>query len=459
MVLKAKLNPDGSLERRKARLVACGYSQTHGVDFFETFSPVVRYESVRCVLALAAEKNMVLKQFDVKTAFLNGKLSEEVYMRQPEGYDDGSGRVCRLHKSLYGLKQSSRNWNETFSRFIEQEGFHATAEDTCVYLRKRGNDWTIICLYVDDGLIAGTNESSVSSFISKLQKRFQVTVNEPTCYVGMEIRQDRKNKTIAVSQSGYIRRVLEKFGMTDANPVATPMEPSVKLMIEDSKDKFECPYREAIGCLNYLSQVSRPDITFAVNRLARYCESPKQVHWNAVKRVIRYLKGTIEYSIRFSGTSKAGLTGHCDSDWGGDEHENRSTSGYVFQLNGGPVAWSSRLQKTSALSVTEAEYMALTEALTEALWLRPYLKSIGLEVDDATPIRVDNQAAIHLSLNPEFHRRTKHVGIRYHRIRQEQDMKVVSVEYVQTDQNPADMLTKAVPRITLDRNRSQLNFE
>ena len=448
-VFKSKTNPDGTLNRRKARLVARGFSQTAGVDYFETFAPVVRYESVRCVLSLAAARDMDIRQFDVKTAFLNGKLDEIVFMQQPEGYEDGTDRVCKLNRSLYGLKQSPRNWNARFNEFLNAEGFESTPEDTCVFVRKGDNNLMIVCLYVDDGLVCGTDRSALNEFIDKLRETFEVTVNHPDCYVGMEIERNRKARTITISQSGYIARVLERFGLSDSKPVVTPIESSIKLDV-DSKDVITCPYREAIGCLNFASQVSRPDITYAVNKLARFSASPKAVHWHAVKRVMRYLKATISYSITY-GEPEEDLIGHCDSDWGGDEIERRSTTGYVFTLNGGAVAWASRLQKTTALSVAEAEYMSLAEALTECLWIRPFLVSLGQDSIGATPIRVDNQAAIALSKNPEFHKRTKHVGIRYHRIRQEQENKVVLVDYVPTEENPADILTKGVSSETLDR--------
>ena len=448
-VFKSKTNPDGTLNRRKARLVARGFSQTAGVDYFETFAPVVRYESVRCVLSLAAARDMEIRQFDVKTAFLNGKLDEVVFMQQPEGYEDGTDRVCKLKRSLYGLKQSPRNWNARFNEFLNAEGFESTPEDTCVFVRKAGNGLIIVCLYVDDGLVCGTERLAMDEFIEKLRATFEVTVNDPDCYVGMEIERDRKAKTITISQSGYIARVLERFGLSDSKPVVTPIESSIKLDV-DSKDVITCPYREAIGCLNFASQVTRPDITYAVNKLARFSANPKAVHWNAVKRVMRYLKATIDHSITYGGTEED-LIGHCDSDWGGDEIERRSTTGYVFTLNGGAVAWASRLQKTTALSVAEAEYMSLAEALTECLWIRPFLVSLGQESVGATPIKVDNQAAIALAKNPEFHKRTKHVGIRYHRIRQEQENNVVFVEYVPTNENPADIFTKGVSSETLNR--------
>ena len=248
-----------------------------GLDYFETFSPVVRYESVRCILSLAASCDMEVKQFDVKTAFLNGILEEEVYMSQPEGYEDGSDRVCLLKRSIYGLKQSPRNWNARFSEFLIQEGLQATPEDTCVFVRRKGKNTLLVCLYVDDGLVCGNDVNQVSAFLKKLSNEFEITIAEPSHYVGMEISRDRQAKKIMISQRGYISRVLERFGLSDCKSLATPMDPSVKLSVPDSRDVVTCPYREAIGCLNYVSLISRPDITFAVNKLARYCDKPRQV--------------------------------------------------------------------------------------------------------------------------------------------------------------------------------------
>lgn len=456
-VFKSKTNTDGSLARRKARLVARGFSQSEGVDYFETFSPVVRYESVRTVLSLAAAGDMELRQFDVKTAFLNGKLEEEVFMQQPIGFDDGTGKVCRLNRAIYGLKQSPRVWNARFTEFLEQEKFAAIAEDSCVFVRRDGRDVVIVCLYVDDGLVCGTKKETLDTFITRLQETFDITSNEPDCYVGMEIERDLKAGTISIRQSGYIARVLERFGLSDARTFVTPIEAGIDFEDEDSK-VVEVPYREAIGCLNFISLITRPDITFAVNALARYSSKPRAVHWKAVKRVMCYLKATIEYEITYGITSD-GLIGFSDSDWGGERGERRSTTGYVFTLNGGPIAWVSRLQKTSALSVTEAEYMALADALCECLWIRPFLTSLGYKPNGATLLQVDNQAAIALSKNPEFHRSTKHVGVRYHRIRQEQQNKVVSVDYVPTEDNAADILTKGVSSKVLERVLRLVNMQ
>ena len=415
-VFKSKLRPDGSIERRKARLVARGFCQTKGVDYFETFAPVVRYETVRTVIALIAAKDLEVAQFDVKTAFLNGSLDEIIHMEQPKGFEDGSDRVCRLKKGLYGLKQSPRNWNTRFNEFVRRLGFKQSDSDPCLYVKNNEEgDFMVLCLYVDDGLIACQRRESLDIFVDSLKRTFEITSHEPTCYVGMEIERERSTKTIRVNQQGYIKRVLSRFGMEDAKDVVTPMDPAVKLNgIEDDSSEDRFPYREAIGCLNYIATISRLDIAFAVNTLARHSNKPRNVHWQAAKRVMRYLKGTLNFALEYNASSGLIIIGYCDSDYAGEIEERKSTSGYVFKFCGGPVAWSSTLQRVTALSSSEAEYMAIAEAVKEVLWLRPLLESVGLIQSSPTELNVDNQAAIALSKNPEFHKRTKHIGVRFH---------------------------------------------
>lgn len=448
-VFKSKLKPDGIIERYKARLVARGFHQTKGVDYFETFSPVVRYESVRTVLAMAAKFDMEIVQFDIKTAFLNSPLEESIYMHQPEGYEDGTNRVCHLKRSLYGLKQASRIWNNTFNDFVAEYGLIQSDSDPCIFMKNdNADDWMILCLYVDDGLIVCKKKESLEFFISTLKRKFEITCNEPSCYVGMEIKRDRKMKTISVNQQGYISRMLRRFGMEDCKTTTSPVNSSInlsELKEEEAITEKRFPYREAVGCLNYIAQISRPDIAYIVGNLARFANNPSETHWRAAKQVMKYLKGTIDLSLCYNGKTQDKLIGYCDSDYAGDPVARRSTSGYIFMQFGGPIAWSSSLQKVTALSSSEAEYMSMSEALKELLWLRSLLKSLGLEQEEETELKMDNQAAIALSKNPEFHKRSKHIGVRFHRIRQEQEAGNVIVTYVPTDKQIADLLTKGLP--------------
>lgn len=302
---------------------------------------------------------MELEQFDIKTAFLNGSLEENVYMEQPPGYEDGTNRVCHLRRSLYGLKQASRNWNSIFSQFLMEHDLtiRQSDSDTCVFIRDENSEkWMIICLYVDDGLIACKDKELLENFLSSLRQRFEITSHKPSCYVGLEIKRNRESKEIYINQQGYISRMLRRFGMEDCKALTSPMECTRELYEEpvlDDKKRF--PYREAIGSLNYIALISRPDISYAVNVLARFSNSPSEVHWNAVKRIMRYLKGTIAMSICYCEDTDDRLIGFCDSDHAGDLKERRSTSGYIFMLHNGPISWSSSLQDVSALSSTEAD--------------------------------------------------------------------------------------------------------
>ena len=450
--------------KKKARYVARGYSQVEGIDFFETFAPVARTETVCVLLSVAASRNWDIKQFDVRTAFLYGPLDEEVFMAQPEGFDDGSARVCRLRKGLYGLKQAPRQWNGTFHKFLSEFGFVRSNEDPCLYRLNSGGDVLYLCLYVDDGLVFSSSNWMRDVFMEKLARKFEITSSDPDTYVGMEIQRDRDKGIITISQKSYITRVLQRFGMSDSNPITTPSDPTMKLskdmpstQEEDGKgNRF--PYREAIGCLNYIAVVSRPDITFAVNKAAKFCENPKSAHWSAVKRILRYLKGTIDVGISYGVKKDHSLVGFCDSDFAGDVDTRRSTTGFVFMINGGPVSWSSTTQSTTALASTEAEYMALTDAMKEVLWLRRLLEFVGLQQDDPTLLRVDNQGAIALSRNPEFHKRSKHIAVKYHRIREEQEEGNLRLEYVESTNQAADFLTKSLSGPAVKRARDMIGL-
>lgn len=442
-VFAVKRKPDGTLIKFKARQVAKGFSQVEGVDYTSVFAPVARSGSIRTVLSLAASQNMKLTQFDVCTAFLYGDLDEEIFMEQPDGFNDGTDRVCRLQKGLYGLKQASRQWNLKFIAFLEKHGLKRSAADPCVYTA--GNDM-IVCLYVDDGLICCKSDEKMQRLIKDLKKEFKITTSDVSCFVGLEIEQHKDQ--IIVHQRGYIRRMLEKFQMQDCKPATTPAEGKVKLTKgmaprsdQERTQMSSVPYREAVGSLMYAAVSSRPDISFIVGKLAKFVENPGPGHWQAAKRVFRYLKGTQDHVIRYKrGCSR--LTGFCDSDWVGDQDDRRSTTGFVFVLNGGPI--TSRSQTSVALSTLEAEYMAMSEATKEGIWLRSLLMDLGHEQKDGLSIRVDNQSAIKLCDNAEFHNRSKHIDIRYHFVRDESEKGTISFDYIASQENAADVFTKSL---------------
>ena len=275
------MQPDGSIKRYKARLVARGFSQVQGIDYFETFSPVVRYESVRTMLAIVAKHNLEMTQFDVKTAFLNSSLEEEIFMEQPKGYEDGSNRVCHMKKGLYGLKQAPRNWNSKFKDFVVSCGLKQSEADPCIFVKDAyTDDWIIISLYVDDGLIACKRKEILNIFMNLLTSEFEVTCHEPSCYVGIEITRNRQEKKLCINQQGYITRILNRFGMEECKPVTSPMENATQLikLNEEKNEEKRFPYREAVGCLNYIATILRPDISYAVNTLARFLNNPQEIH-------------------------------------------------------------------------------------------------------------------------------------------------------------------------------------
>ena len=290
------------MDRYKSRLVARGFTQREGIDYEETFAPVAKFTSIRALLAFAAERDLDLQQMDVKTAFLNGELEEEVYMRQPEGFAEGGKEhlVCKLRKSLYGLKQSPRAWNTVIDKFFKENDFIQSEADHCIYSKSYGTSIVIIALYVDDLIIASNDENQMSCIKASLGQRFEMKDLGPLQYcLGIQITRDRKNRTLCMSQEKYIADMLERFHMAECKEVATPLDPSVKLTKEmepkTEKEILEMktvPYRSAVGSLMYAMVATRPDIAAAVGVVSRHLNNPGQAHWTAVKRKFRYLKGT-----------------------------------------------------------------------------------------------------------------------------------------------------------------------
>uniref|UniRef100_A0A2N9FGL6 CCHC-type domain-containing protein n=1 Tax=Fagus sylvatica TaxID=28930 RepID=A0A2N9FGL6_FAGSY len=442
-------------ERFKARLVAKGYSQRHGIDYDEVFSPVVRHTSIRAVLALVADQDLELEQLDVKTAFLHGNLEEEIFMEQPEGFKQPSTEnlVCRLKKSLYGLKQSPRQWYKRFDSYMIQIGYTRCEYDCCVYVRiLEDGSYIFLLLYVDDMLIAAKSMCEVNRLKSLLHKEFEMKdLGAAKKILGMEIRRDRGARKLWLSQKNYIRKVLEKFSMLDAKPVSTPLANHFRLSgsqcpknEEEIENMSKVPYASAVGCLMYAMVCTRPDLAHAVSTVSRYMANPGREHWNAVKWIFRYLKGTAEHGILFSrqpGTNS--VVGYVDADYAGEVDDRRSTTCYVFTISGGPICWKSTLQSIVAMSTTEAEYMAVAEAAKEALWLKGLVKELGLN-QGGVQMHCDSQSAIYLAKNQVYHARTKHIDVRFHKIRELIVTGDIVLEKVHTSENAADMLTKPV---------------
>lgn len=449
-VFKTKLLADGSIDKYKARLVAKGCSQKEGIDYDEIFAPVVRYNSIRLLLALAVEKNLEIDQMDVIAAFLHPKLEEEIYMELPPNGPFG-GKYCKLLKSIYGLKQASRVWNLELDSFLKELRFVQSKYDPCVYVRKQGNSCTYIAVYVDDLLIFSNNKSEKLQLKANLMNRFQMKDLGKAHYIlGYRIQYDQEQQVLTLDQTKYVEEILERFNMKDCNGVKTPMDSNQTftpdMCPQSEVDKMELrkiPYQEAIGSLLYLSQGTRPDITFAVSFLSRFNHNYGQAHWNAVKRILRYLQETKHYKLTYKKSDRE-LFGYCDADWASDTVDRKSTTGYVFMLSSGPVSWSSKKQPTIALSSTEAEYMAMTNAIQEAIWLNG-LKSELYSVQSSIVVYGDNKGAIDLCKNVKFQARTKHIDVRHHFIRDHVQKGTIQMLRVSTKEMVADVFTKGLP--------------
>ena len=442
-VFKIKKNGQNNV-KFKARLVAKGFSQRPGIDYGETYSPVVKHDSLRTILSLAAARDLELLQLDVKTAFLNGDIDEELYMDQPTGFKEDSKMVCLLKKGLYGLKQASRAWNEKFNHFLIQYGFTRSDADSCVYFQRDENNITIMAIWVDDGLLCSNHQSKLEDIVNYLSEKFEITSGPVDHFVGLEISRDRCKGVIHVSQQAYVKKILTRFRMGDCKPRSIPADPCSHL--EKQCSTFETqdyPYREAIGSLMFAAICTRPDISYAVSQVAKYSSKPSYVHWEAVKRIFAYLKGTISFGISyFRGVKEGVLLAFSDSDFAGDADDRRSTTGNIFILNGGPVSWRSQKQKCVALSTAESEYIAASMATKEVVWLRRLLMEIGCQQNNSTPLFCDNQSAIRLVYNPEFHQRTKHIDVKFHHIRDMQIQQEISIQYIPTENQLANALTK-----------------
>lgn len=445
-VFKVKTTPNSDKVRFKARLCARGFTQTKGVDYKETFSPTVRYDTVRILLSIAVKRKYEIKQFDVKTAFLHGTLEEEVYMAPPKGVKIQEGYVCRLLKSLYGLKQSSRCWNKRMNKFLTSHNLEMSKTDNCVYFGKINGSEVIIAIYVDDGLIFAQEFNKLVDFMKSLNENFHAIVTEASCFVGMEIEQDLVENSVAVHVSNYIHKIIKRFGFSEANTCANPVDKNTVLSKEcDSPKVDEKLYRQAIGSLMFAAIVARPDISFSVNVVSRFQNSPTKMHWNAVKRIFQYLKQTAGYKIKYSCIENDVLKGYADADFAGDPDTRRSTTGYVFLLSNGVITWCSSAQKSVSLSTAEAEYVAASCATRELMWIQKFLTELNfINSHCKTILFVDNQSAIKLIENPVFHKRTKHIDVHYHFVREKFNCKLFDIQYVNSNLQLADLLTKAL---------------
>ena len=471
-VFKTKLNADGSINKRKVRIVAKGFTQRKGIDYDEITSPVVHLETVRTIAALVGVSSAShIHQIDFKTAFLNPVIQEEIYMELPSGVDvDEFGKrpVSRLNKCIYGLKQASRSWYELLHAWMIKDGFTRSLTDPCLYFKNVGQtNAMLLTVWVDDTIIACNIEPDINSLKDRLRASFKLTDLGPIGFcLGLEI--SRTDTTIQIRQHKFIGEILQRFGMSDCKPVSTPMVPHTTLgktatdqsTSGNDGDGFDpSRYRELVGCLMYLVAGTRPDIAAAVGQLARYMSDPAKHHWTAAKHVLRYLRGTMELGLIYSMPSVMSsahiLQGFADADWASDTTTRRSTTGYAFMLNGAAVSWASKTQQTVALSTAEAEYMAVCAATQEAIHLRQLLQELGYP-QDTTKIYEDNQPCIFIANNPATSTRTKHIDIRALFVRERIKRGEIILAYLPTEEMIADSLTKNLDRVKIVKFRGKL---
>lgn len=445
-VFSLKRDAEGNIERYKARLVAKGCSQQYGVNYEETYSPVVRYATIRMVFALAAELQLYMHQMDICTAYLNGELSDEIYMVQPEMFINKRhpNKVAKLNKAIYGLKQSGREWNVKLDNALKKFGFISCSSEPCLYTKLMDNNINIIAVYVDDILIASKNKADLEAIKQYIGKQFKsVDKGEVNNFLGFSIERTEETGDVFVCQTNYIDKLLNQYNMQSCKSAATPLDAGYQINPSDESKKVDATkYQTLIGSLMYLAISTRPDILHSVCKLSQMNKNPNSTHEAGAKHILRYLSSTKNMKLHYYKTGKS-IEGYTDADWGGNIIDRKSFTGFIFFLAGAAFSWESHKQTTVALSSTEAEYMALAAAAKEAVYLRRLVNEIGCFSTDL-PICVygDNISAQQLAKNHMYHARSKHIDIRYHFIRELVETKEIVLKYIDTSNMIADICTK-----------------
>lgn len=447
-----KLDGEGRLIKRKARIVAKGYSQIPGVDFSDTFAPVARFDSSRILDAIAASEKKIIVLLDFELAYLNAPLGETVFMKQPPGFEiTGKGLVCRLDLALYGTRQAGHEWNKLLNTFLSTIGLMRLHSDHAFYYRRDDQGETLLVIHVDDVKAICDNHAGVQRLILELKLKFKIRdTTSANRYLGIDIVQDMDAGTVKISQKLYIQTLLERFDLATAHIAKTPLPPGILYTKNDCptsptdiQSMSEKPYRAIVGSLMYASVATRPDISYSVQTLSQFCQNPGMSHWNGAVHVLRYLSGTSEVGIIYRHGAEPSPVGYFDADWGMDVDDRRSISGYAFLMAGGAIGWSAKKQATVAMSSTEAEYVASTYAGRQAVWVNSLLGEIGRGVP-VMDMRGDNQGAIALSENPVFHARTKHIHISERWISEKVGRGEIRITYIPTTENLADIFTKSL---------------
>ena len=464
-VFKTKRNEHGNVIEQKARLVAQGFSQKFGTDFDEVFAPVARGTTFRTLLSVAGNRHYRVEHWDVKAAFLNGELKEEIFMKQPPGFEQGN-KVVQLKKSLYGLKQAAHVWNQTIHNVLEQMEFTQSTADKCLYIKQKDGKIVYLLIHVDDILAASNSEQALEATRQRLGNHFELkNLGGASQYLGIDI--ERIDNEIFISQTPYIDSIVKEAGLSAAKESAFPLDvgyfkveqtatPDQLRLLENNHE-----YRKLIGMLLYIVVNTRPDIAASIAILSKKVEQPRNIDMNELKRVIRYLKGTRELKLKLNDkrNNNEKLIAFSDANWAEDRTDRKSTSGHYCNLNGGTISWFSRKQNIIALSSCEAEYVALAETCKEVTWIREILKSFGITTSEATLVYTDNQSCIAMVENKKQSNKTKHIDIKYHYVKEEVERKQVILKYVPTEHNVADLMTKPLGRIKTEQLRKDAGLD
>jgi len=442
----------------KARLVVRGFQQREEVE--NIYSPVFKMQTLKVLLAYCCQENLEIEQMDVETAFLNGKITSEIYVNQPKGFYKNNDKVYKLRKALYGLKGSPRIWYDCFNEYVKCLGFERCNYDYCLYSKVDNEGLIFILLFVDDLLICSKSTEKIAKVKAKLKKRFKMKdMGKVKSYIGIEIKVKRLDKTVlTLTQEEYITSLANRYKIIKSKLYDTPME--TKLKLEPAKEiNPDIMYRNLIGALLYIALGTRPDVAFSVNYLSRYQNCYDETHFKYALRVLKYLYLTRSFKLTYYKNDTAEiLDSFVDADWAGDAVDRKSTSGYVIRLFGNVVFWKSKKQSSITKSSTSAEYVALSEVVTEINAIREMIKSFNLECKKPTKVYEDNKGAVIIARNGNFTKNSKHIEVQYHYVHENYLNRTIDVVKIKTDDNMADIFTKALDKRTFEKFRDMLKL-